>query len=56
MAQNGGIRIDQVRAIESGETNYTIDAFLGYAAGNDLNIYITKKSEDQEKMPLKIEI
>lgn len=49
VAQNGGIRIDQVKAIESGETNYTIDAFLGYILGNDLYIYFSEKSEDREK-------
>lgn len=48
-AQNGGIRIDQVKAIESGEKNYTIDAFLGYILGNDLYIYFAEKSEDREK-------
>lgn len=49
VAQNGGIRVDQVQAIERGETNYTIDAFLGYILGNDLYIYFAEKSEDREK-------
>lgn len=49
VAQNGGIRIDQVQAIESGETNYTIDAFLGYIQGNDLYMYFSEKSEDRKK-------
>lgn len=48
VAQNGGIRIDQVQAIESGETNYTIDAFLGYIHGNDLYMYFSEKSEERE--------
>ena len=49
VAQIGGIRIDQVKAIESGETNYTIDAFLGYILGSDLYIYFAEKSENREK-------
>jgi transcriptional regulator with XRE-family HTH domain len=48
VAKNGGIRIDQVRAIESGETNYTINIFLGYITGSDLYIYFAEKSEDRE--------
>lgn len=49
VAQNGGIRIDQVKAIESGETNYTIDAFLGYIMGSDLYMYFAEKSESRKK-------
>lgn len=49
VAQIGGIRIDQVKAIESGDTNYTIDAFLGYILGNDLYMYFAEKSENREK-------
>ncbi len=49
VAQNGNIRIEQVKAIESGETNYTIDAFLGYIAGSDLYMYFAEKSQDRKK-------
>jgi transcriptional regulator with XRE-family HTH domain len=48
VAKNGGIRIDQVKAIESGGTNYTIDSLLGYILGNDLYIYFAEKSEGRE--------
>lgn len=48
VAQIGGIRIDQVKAIESGETNYTIDAFLGYIVGNGLYMYFAEKERNQE--------
>lgn len=48
VAQKGGIQIGQVNAIESGETNYTIDAFLGYITGSDLYIYFAEKSESKE--------
>ncbi|CAK7039163.1 MAG: hypothetical protein PEPC_01669 [Peptostreptococcus russellii] len=50
VAQAGGIRIDQVKAIELGETNYTIDAFLGYIAGSDLYIFFGEKT-DGRKIP-----
>ncbi len=49
VAQNGGIRIDQVQAVENGSTNYTIDAFLGYVMGSDLYMYFAEKSEDREQ-------
>ncbi|MGR4857887.1 helix-turn-helix domain-containing protein [Bacteroides pyogenes] len=49
VAQDGGIRIDQAKAVESGESNYTIDAFLGYILGSDLYIYFSEKSEGREK-------
>lgn len=48
LAQKGGIRISQVQAVESGDTNYTIDSFLGYIAGSDLYIYFAEKSENRE--------
>lgn len=47
VALNGNIRMDQVKAIESGEVNYTIDAFLGYIAGCDLYIYFAEKSPER---------
>lgn len=49
VALNGGIRIDQVKAIEAGEKNYTIDAFLGYIAGSDLYMYFAEKSKDRQQ-------
>jgi transcriptional regulator with XRE-family HTH domain len=43
VAQKGNIRIDQVNAVEIGEKNYTIDAFLGYISGSDLHMYFAEK-------------
>ena len=43
VAQKGDIRIDQVNAVELGEKNYTIDAFLGYISGSDLYMYFAEK-------------
>ena len=43
VAQKGNIRIDQVNAVELGEKNYTIDAFLGYISGSDLYMYFAEK-------------
>ena len=48
VAQTGGIRIDQVKAIESGDYNYTIDSFIGYVIGCDLYMYFSEKSESRE--------
>jgi transcriptional regulator with XRE-family HTH domain len=50
VAQRGGIRIDQVKAIEEGVTNYTIDVFLGYITGSDLYMYFSIK-ENTTAMP-----
>lgn len=49
IAQNGGIRIDQVKSIECGEMNYTIDTFLGYIVGCNLYMYFAEKSANREK-------
>lgn len=49
VAQVGGIRIDQVKAVERGDQNYTIDAFLGYIIGCDLYMYFSEKSEDRQQ-------
>lgn len=46
IAQKGGIRIEQVKAVEEGVTSYTVDALLGYIVGSDLHIYFEEKSED----------
>lgn len=43
VAQKGQIRIEQVKAVEEGITNYTIDVFLGYIVGSDLFMYFTEK-------------
>jgi len=52
VAQKGQIRIEQVKAVEEGITNYTIDVFLGYFAEKDagenpdLKKLITKAKEN----------
>nr|DAQ59636.1 MAG TPA: transcriptional regulator [Caudoviricetes sp.] len=51
VAQKGQIRDDQVKAVEEGVTNYTIDVFLGYIAGSDLYMYFAEK--DKEGLDLK---
>ena len=43
VAQKGKIRIEQVKAVEVGLTNYTIDVFLGYITGSDLYMYFAEK-------------
>lgn len=48
VAQKGNIRIDQVNAVELGEKNYTIDAFLGYISGSDLYIYFAEKDNTDD--------
>jgi transcriptional regulator with XRE-family HTH domain len=49
VAVNGGIRIDQVKSIESGEANYTVDSLIGYALGSDLRMCFAEKSGDSKK-------
>lgn len=46
VAQKGKIRIEQVKAVEEGLTNYTIDVFLGYIAGSDLYMYFAEKDSE----------
>ena len=46
VAQDGKIREDQVTFIELGERNYTIDAFLGYLRGCNIEVTFTKKEEE----------
>lgn len=46
VSQKGQIRIDQVKAVEEGITNYTIDVFLGYIVGSDLYMYFAEKETD----------
>ena len=48
VAKKGGIQIGQVKAIESGNTNYTIDVFLGYITGSDLYMYFAEKDNTEE--------
>lgn len=48
VAQKGNIRIDQVNAVELGEKNYTIDAFLGYISGSDLYMYFAEKNNTND--------
>lgn len=38
VAQSGNIRIEQVKAVECGESNYTIDVFLGYLKGCEIEV------------------
>ena len=45
-AKKGGIRIDQIQSVESGESNYTIDTFLGYIVGCNLYMYFAEKAKD----------
>lgn len=40
-AKDGGIDIKQVKAVETGATNYTIDILLGYCEGCGLKLSIT---------------
>lgn len=43
VSKNCGISIAQVKVIEDGETNYTIDTFFGYIAGVDMQISFNNK-------------
>ena len=47
VAQKGQIRIEQVKAVEEGTTNYTIDVFLGYVTGSNLFMYFAEKDEGE---------
>lgn len=49
IAKNGDIARIQVKAIEDGDTNYTIDIFLGYIKGCGLNMYFAEKDIDGEQ-------
>lgn len=46
VAQKGQIRIEQVKAVEDGASNYTIDIFLGYISGSDLYMYFAEKDSE----------
>lgn len=46
VAQKGQIRIEQVKAVEEGASNYTIDVFLGYITGSDLYMYFAEKNSE----------
>ncbi|MDD3040276.1 hypothetical protein [Bacteroides sp.] len=48
VAQKGKIRDEQVKAVEEGVTNYTIDVFLGYIAGSDLYMYFAEKDKEKK--------
>lgn len=48
VAKKGNITISQVKAVESGETNYTMDIFLGYIVGSDLYMYFSEKEKDND--------
>ena len=47
VAQKGKIRVEQVKAVEEGSSNYTIDVFLGYIAGSDLYMYFAEKDGEE---------
>ncbi|NDV77859.1 hypothetical protein D0T57_02590 [Dysgonomonas sp. 511] len=49
VAQKGKIQIGQVKAVELGDSNYTIDIFLGYIAGCDLYMYFAEKDNTIDK-------
>ena len=46
VAKKGNVRIDQIQAVETGNANYTIDAFIGYIIGCDLYMYFAEKVKD----------
>lgn len=46
VAQKGQIRVEQVKAVEEGMFNYTIDIFLGYISGSDLYMYFAEKDNE----------
>lgn len=48
VAQKGKIRVEQVKAVEEGFSNYTIDVFLGYIAGSDLYMYFAEKDNEDD--------
>ncbi len=45
VAKDGGISIGQVKIVEQGDTNYTMDVFLGYMAGARLYMYFAEKRD-----------
>jgi transcriptional regulator with XRE-family HTH domain len=49
VARRGGINPHQVAAVESGDSNYTVDSLLGYILGCDLYMYFAEKSENRER-------
>ena len=44
----GGIKHDQVKAIEAGDKNYTIDSFLGYLDGSGLRMKLEEKKSRKQ--------
>lgn len=49
VAKNGNIRIEQVKAVETGDTNYTIDIFVGYIVGCGLYMHLAEKEGTDDK-------
>ncbi len=45
VAKAGGIRIDQVKVVEMGEANYTVDVLLGYLKGVGLAMDLTEDND-----------
>ena len=51
----GRIKHDQVKSVEAGDKNYTIDSFLGYLKGCGLCMAF-KKTEEIQNNPQSIQI
>ena len=49
VAKKGGIKIGQVKAVEEGTTNYTIDIFQGYVIGCGLYMYFAEKENESQQ-------
>lgn len=47
LASAGGITIEQAEAVESGNSDYSIDVFISYIIGSGLYIYFAEKSADR---------
>jgi transcriptional regulator with XRE-family HTH domain len=47
VALMGGLHPGQVKAVESGQANYTIDIFMSYLHGCGLHMFFFEKDEDR---------
>ena len=48
--KTSGLTIDQIKGIESGDKNYSIDSFLAYTAAVDCYFYLASR-EDKKESP-----
>jgi hypothetical protein len=48
VAQASNTYVDNIKAVEEGKTNYTIDTFLKYIHGCDLYMYFATKDKKVE--------